>query len=733
LTGRRTFAASSQAELTASILERVPPPPSSLQPGIPEALDGLIEACLAKDPAARWQHAHDVVLQLRALEGRRAVDAPGQPSAGDPDPRIQYMDDVKLALEDLKEESGGTAAPAPPFARRRPVRTILAVPAAVLLLLVAGLTSWLWQSTDSPQVTGRAEAVLTPITADSGLSFDPALSPDGKLLAYASDRSGEGHLDIWVQQVGGGEPVRLTRHEADDHSPSFSPDGTLIAFVSERRGHGGGIYVMPALAGEERLVAGGGVRPRFSPDGAWIAYSDASKTFVVPAGGGPPRQLAPEFLDAHLPVWFPDGTRLLFAGNRDAPGRYTDDWYIAPLDGGPVRGIGADEHLRRSGLSGPFGHPLVGIHPEVSPRGDAVIFSATHGASANLWQIRLAPDIAQLSGPPEQLTFLASGAGLSLQPSVARSGDVMRIAFWNVAANMDVWSLALDPTLGTALGPLVRLTRNAAVEQWPSLSGDGKQMVYNVRTRENWDVWLMDLDTGRQAPLAAGPAQEMWPKITRDGRTVAYAVEGPGTPEIHALTIGSAVPEKMCEGCTEPWDWSSDGQYLLYRTGLPRQVGVLRRGSSGTVVLAHPDYGVHVPRFSPDDRWILFTALPRTGGEGSVAFVAPFRGDATIPVAEWQVVADGFPYNGAAGWSPDGNLVYFMSRRDGFLCLWAQRLHPTTRRPEGEPFEVQPFHRPQIRSMALWGPGSAGTAVARDRMAFSMVEATGNIWMAEVR
>jgi hypothetical protein len=68
-------------------------------------------------------------------------------------------------------------------------------------------------------------------------------------------------------------------------------------------------------------------------------------------------------------------------------------------------------------------------------------------------QIRLAPDAGQLSGPPEQLTFLASGAGLSLQSSMARSGDVVRIAFWNVAANMDVWSVTLDPMLGKALEP----------------------------------------------------------------------------------------------------------------------------------------------------------------------------------------------------------------------------------------------------------------------------------------
>ena len=131
-------------------------------------------------------------------------------------------------------------------------------------------------------------------TTDTGLSTDPALSPDGKLLAYASDRAGNGNLDIWVRQVGGGEPMPLTQDPADDREPTFSPDGTMIAFRSER--DGGGIYVVSALGGTPRLVAPAREpqRPRFSPDGSQIAYGsgyinggagfsirDALRIFVV--------------------------------------------------------------------------------------------------------------------------------------------------------------------------------------------------------------------------------------------------------------------------------------------------------------------------------------------------------------------------------------------------------------------------------------------------------------------
>ncbi len=194
----------------------------------------------------------------------------------------------------------------------------------------------------------RAEVTpeMTRLTFDSGLTTDPAASPDGKLLAYASDRSGGGRLHIWVQQfMPNGQAMQLTRGDADDHQPTFSPDGSKVAFRSER--DGGGIYLVPAIGGEANLIAKGGRDPRFSPDGRWIAYwqatmmgapfvASAGSVYVVPSAGGTPRPVISDLTDAGVPEWSEDSKRLILFGRKDdsPPPAGGWNWWVTPAAGG---------------------------------------------------------------------------------------------------------------------------------------------------------------------------------------------------------------------------------------------------------------------------------------------------------------------------------------------------------------------------------------------------------------
>ena len=316
ITGRRAFPGDSTATTLAAILHQEPKPVSELVKSVPRELERIVGQCLRKDPARRFQHLDDVKVLLD-----------------------QLRDDIDRG----KDAVGGESAPP----ARRAIAPLALAAAVAVLLAVAGFV-W-WKTRPAPPNRGPG---LTRLTSDSGLTTDPALSSDGRLLAYASDRAvtagAEDNLDLWVQQLPAGEPLRLTRHTADDREPSFSPDGTRIAFRSER--DGGGVYTMPALGGDERLIAPYGRRPVFSPDGESIVYWTGvplesrvavnGKIFVVPALGGQTREVQTGVDSAGLPVWSPHGKRILFVR-----------WVVESGAAPPRAGVVAD-HSRRYHYTG---------------------------------------------------------------------------------------------------------------------------------------------------------------------------------------------------------------------------------------------------------------------------------------------------------------------------------------------------------------------------------------------
>src|SRR6266550_4166782 len=146
---------------------------------------------------------------------------------------------------------------------RTPVIAALAVGMVVLLTSLWFLVARSARQTQSPTVALKT-ATFTQLTDQPGPEYFPSLSPDGKSLVYASRISG--NWDIYLQRVGGRNPVNLTKDSpADDTQPAFSPDGERIVFRSEREG--GGIYLMGATGESVRRLSDFGYNPVWSPDG----------------------------------------------------------------------------------------------------------------------------------------------------------------------------------------------------------------------------------------------------------------------------------------------------------------------------------------------------------------------------------------------------------------------------------------------------------------------------------
>src|SRR5262249_16778597 len=146
--------------------------------------------------------------------------------------------------------------------------------------------------------------------------------------------------------------------------------------------------------------------------------------------------------------------------------------------------------------------------------------------------------------------------------------------------------------------------------------------------------------------------------------------------------------DELCDNdCYLPWDWSPDGTMILYWSRDRRKVGVMDVSSRRrTLLLSHPKYDVLRSRFSPDQKWIAF--MLTAGQDLGQVFIAPFRHTSTVNLDEWIPTAPG----AVPRWSPDGRLLYFVSNRDGYMCLYAQPLDPGTKKPLGDVIEVQHMH-----------------------------------------
>jgi Tol biopolymer transport system component/predicted Ser/Thr protein kinase len=684
LTGRHPFRRGSQLETLSAIREADPDPPTRAAPGLPPEAERAILRCLHKEPSRRWQSMADLAAVLRDLR------------------------------EDSESGRGkGTAA----MAEKPSRRWWWAATAALVLATVAGVG--LYRRFSGPAAPSPLE--LTRLTFDTGLTGDPAISADRKLVAYASDRGGDGQLDVFVQHAGRRDAARLTRDPADDWQPSLSPDGTRVAYRSEAGR--GGLSVVSTLGGQPTKLAERGRLPRFSPDGSQVSFvRDVGYTptgllpmFLVPADGGSPRPFQPDFGVPDLPgstgpIWSPDGRHLLFKGSRLTAPREAD-WWVAPVGGGPAAATGAAAVLPPDGVQVPcawFGPHLL------FARGSTV-------EGVNLYRVRIGADF-RVSGPPEALT---SGLGITHLASVSADGHLVLPRWTGIA---QLWSL--DPERPTGPPTPQQLTHDAATKYAFGLDRAGRRLAYTAmagRTDQpGLELRVRDLGTGEETTPArlASFAIAQRPRLSPDGAVLAWESFEGGKGVVRAARTGEPSGPEVCRDC-RLLGFASDGRVFL---AAGQKVFLKDVSGGGEAELLTLDSGRLLDAdLSWDDRW-LATLAGNTDGTWTI-HVAPVGQGARSGARSVEIARSDQPLT-SPRWAPDGDRLYYMAVHDGYLCIFVRALDPASKAARGEPSAVFHAHGNPWRMMA---PRSLySIAVARDRLVFAAVEMTGNVLMAKL-
>jgi Tol biopolymer transport system component/DNA-binding winged helix-turn-helix (wHTH) protein len=608
--------------------------------------------------------------------------------------------------------------------------------AAVMTAVLAICAGAAWRLFRVP-VSSQPVWKLTRLTTDSGLSSNPALSRDGKLIAYSSDREASGHLELYVQQIaGGGHPIRLTFDGMGNTAPDFSPDGNRLVYRSNR--DGGGIYEIPAFGGQARLLASDGLDPKYSPDGKEVAYWVGSANiahavpgngaiWVVPIAGGHPRQVATNLTSARLPIWAPDGKHLLVIGYASHAVHDSSalDWWLVPAheEAGKAVRVGMLEALARTQVQtrDAAGNLARSIPVPTVPKPGcwvaeegAVVFSTVYGDTQNLWAAHLSAD-GTMIGEVRELT---AGADQELDPSCAANGS---IAFADSDRRSHVWGMPFDEVRQSATGVLDRFTSGLAREDYPSISSDGRRAAYGSDESGLRSVWVRDVAKQSQIRVAPSPFAQRFPVLSGSGNRVAFSSYERDKRPAYAVAASGGTPELLCADCLRVTDWSHDERAVLVVDGSPYRISTIDTSTrKQTVLIQHSSFHVIYGRFSPDNRWVSFTV--RRPNNRSWITVAPLEGRPK-PIAEgaWTKISEEGPED-RANWSSDGRTLYFTSGRDGWLCLWGQRIDRATGRPVGEAFPAHHFHQGALLQQLGW-------SLQGGRLAVTLMENTGNLWL----
>jgi len=584
VTSRRPFTGDSYLAILTKILHEDPAPPSQLDASIPPELEKIILRCLRKDAARRYQ----------------------------------TMVDLRLALEDVQEESGSAQQVAAAPSRRRWVWAAL-----LPVLLAAGFFAW--QTLRAPPAEPLRAVALTTFP---GAELYPSFSPDGNHVVFTWTGPKQDNPDIYVQQIGAGSPLRLTTDPRSDYNPVWSPDGRWIAFLrGESQAGKSELRLMPPLGGPERHLAEIRVREAhvippylaWCPEGNCLVVTDSSgegkpdALFVVSLETGEKRQVtnpqSPVLGDSN-PAVSPDGRSLLFRRNlADVAG----ELHWLPLGKGLVAG-GEPTRLRIAALSA--------RHPAWMPDGREILFSAGATTGASLWRLAISGESA-----PARLPFVGEDG---LMPVVSRpqARRLPRLVYVRSFEDRNIWRVETSAPGAPASSPPVASMSSTRWDWNGQFSPDGRRVAFQSTRSGDWELWLADPDGANAVQITSmGAPLTGTPRWSPNAQMIAFHSNPEGPLDIYGIPAAGGKPRRLTShpATDQVPSFSRDGQWIYFSSNRTGEYQIWKIPASGGDAVQVTHNVGYVAFESPDGAYVYYTQtsitpsalwrLPSTGGQ----------------------------------------------------------------------------------------------------------------------
>ncbi len=616
LAGKRAFQRDTAAETMTAILKEDPPDVAASNPNLSPALDRIVRHCLEKSPEQRFESARDLAFSLETLSDRSVTSKTPFPAA-----------------------------------RRNP-RVAMIVAAAGIAAAAGLVGAWI----------GRGKPSEPPAVHSltySGHDHSPAVSPDGRTLAFCSER--DGHPRIWLKQLAGGAEAAVT--SGSDDFPRFSPDGSSILFIRTNE-NGSSIYEIPTVGGEPRRLVANAFEADWSPDGRRVAFC-RNRTVngrigvdlaIVDSEGNGEKQLARlENFNIAGPRFSPDGTSVVVsrgAGNTPA------SMYIVPLDGGKPSTLDPSRRLGQVMIPAFTGRRGEVLYGQV----DSTIGFFAGSASRLLLQRIGSRDSRTLAWLP----------GFSNRVEIAGPGSVVAESATS-RGNLQEVTLSSSREAGGARW----LTRGNSNDRQPSFSSDGDWMAFSSDRSGNLDIWVMSAKTGAIHPITHDAAQDWDPCFSRDGKLLAWSSNRGGHFEVWAAAAdGSGAHQVTRDGSDgENPVFSPDGRWIVYVSYNPAKLGIWKIRLDGTEATRLVSGSYVWGEISPDGRYVAFAeALSDLTAPLNVEVVRFADGK---PTSFKSRVQNRFGGAGRSRWMPDGQSLAFIGvDENGSSGIYIQKFDP---------------------------------------------------------